>query len=93
MANAKRDENAAFYTNKFIVNEIMEKLPNFGKDKIRIMEPSAGAGSFIPFLFKRYDNVPHVHLDVVDIDADSIETLRILVGKLNVPANFTINII
>lgn len=93
LCNAKRDENAAFYTNKFIVNEIMEKLPIFGKDEIRILEPSVGAGGFLPFLFKRYDNVPRVLLDVVDIDTDSIETLRELLKMIVIPANFTINII
>lgn len=93
LCNAKRDENAAFYTNKFIVDEIMEKLPNISKDEIRILEPSVGAGGFLPFLFKRYDNVPCVHLDIVDIDADSIETLKILMARLAVPANFSINVI
>ena len=91
LCNARREKNAAFYTNKFIVNEIMGSLPTFSKDEIRILEPSVGAGSFIPFLFKRYEDVPHVILDVVDIDPDSIETLDIILGKLDVPQNFTIN--
>lgn len=91
LCNARREKNAAFYTNKFIVNEIMGSLPTFSKDEIRILEPSVGAGSFIPFLFKRYEDVPHVILDVVDIDPDSIETLDIILGKLDIPQNFTIN--
>lgn len=91
LCNARREKNAAFYTNKFIVNEIMGSLPAFSKDEIRILEPSVGAGSFIPFLFKRYEDVPHVILDVVDIDPDSIETLDIILGKLDIPQNFTIN--
>ena len=91
LCNARREKNAAFYTNKFIVNEIMDSLPTFSKDEIRILEPSVGAGSFIPFLFKRYEDVPHVILDVVDIDPDSIETLNIILGKLDIPQNFTIN--
>ena len=91
LCNARREKNAAFYTNKFIVNEIMGSLPTFSKDEIRILEPSVGAGSFIPFLFKRYEDVPHVTLDVVDIDPDSIETLDIILGKLTIPQNFTIN--
>lgn len=91
LCNARREKNAAFYTNKFIVNEIMGSLPTFSKDEIRILEPSVGAGSFIPFLFKKYEDIPHVILDVVDIDPDSIETLDIMLGKLAVPQNFTIN--
>lgn len=91
LCNARREKNAAFYTNKFIVNEIMGSLPIFSKDEIRILEPSVGAGSFIPFLFRRYENVPHVILDVVDIDPDSIETFDIMLEKLDIPQNFTIN--
>lgn len=91
LCNARREKNAAFYTNKFIVNEIMGSLPTFSKNEIRILEPSVGAGSFIPFLFKRYEDVPHVILDVVDIDPDSIETLDIMLEKLAIPQNFTIN--
>lgn len=92
LCNAKREENAAYYTNKFIVNEIMNVLPDFRKEEIRILEPSVGAGSFLPFLFKRYECVKQVILDVVDIDADSITTLRLLLQKMNVPDNFTVNI-
>ncbi len=91
LCNARREKNAAFYTNKFIVLEIMGSLPTFSKDEIRILEPSVGAGSFIPFLFRRYENVPHVILDVVDIDPDSIETFDIMLEKLDIPQNFTIN--
>lgn len=93
LCNAKREENAAFYTNKFIVNEIMGRLPNFGKDEIHILEPSVGAGSFIPFILKRYADVENVVLDLVDIDEDSIETLQLILAKLEIPDNFTINII
>lgn len=93
LCNAKRDEHAAFYTNKFIVNEIAEKLPTFPKDEIHIIEPSVGVGSFIPFLFRRYEDVPHVILDVVDIDCDALEALQLIFTKVAVPANFTINFI
>lgn len=92
LCNAKREENAAYYTNKFIVNEIVNVLPDFSKDEIRILEPSVGAGGFVPFIIKRYEGVKHVILDLVDIDEDSIETLKLLLQKINVPENFTINI-
>ena len=93
LCNAEREKNAAFYTNKFIVNEIMDKLPDYGKDMIRILEPSVGAGSFVPFLIKRYESVPHVVLDVVDIDEDSIASLKHILEKVGVPDNFTVNFI
>lgn len=93
LCNAKREENAAYYTNKFLVNEIMDVLPEFGKDELRIIEPSVGAGSFIPHIIKRYENVNHVVLDVVDIDSDSITVLRELLRLMHIPNNFTINVI
>lgn len=93
LCNAKREENAAYYTNKFLVNEIMERLPSFSNEEIHILEPSVGAGGFIPFLFKRYENVPKVVLDVVDIDEDSIETLKLILEKITIPRNFVINFV
>ena len=92
LCNARREENAAYYTNKFIVNEITSVLPDFGKDEIYIIEPSVGAGGFIPFIIKRYEDLRHVTIDLVDIDSDSIETLRLLLQKIDIPSNFTINI-
>ena len=92
LCNAKREENAAYYTNKFIVNEIMDILPDFGKDEVWILEPSVGAGGFLPFIFKRYEDVKRVHLDLVDIDKDSIETLKLILKKMEIPETFTIRI-
>jgi len=91
LCNANRNEDAAFYTNKFIINEIMESLPNFPKDEIRIIEPSVGAGNFLPFLFKKYANVPSVIIDVLDINEISIENLKIILSKMDIPNNFKIN--
>ena len=91
LCNAHREKNAAFYTNKFIVNEIMGQLPVFSKDEIRILEPAVGAGSFVPFLFNLYENVPHVILDVVDIDPESLEAFDLLLDKIGIAHNFTVN--
>lgn len=93
LCNARREKNAAFYTNKFIVNEIMGQLPVFNKETIKILEPSVGAGSFIPFLFKQYANVPNVILDVVDVDEQSLEAFKILLEQIGIPENFTVNCI
>ena len=93
LCNAKREQNAAFYTNKFLVNEIMDKLPSIKKEEIRILEPSVGAGSFLPFLFIKYADVPHVIIDAVDIDENSIENLRLIMQNVEIPSNFEINYI
>ena len=93
LCNSRREENEAFYTNEFIVNDIMNYLPDFGKPLVRILEPSVGVGNFLPFLFKRYANVPRVELDVVDIDETSVKLLRLFLARMEVPPSFRINIV
>ena len=93
LCNAQRVENAAFYTNKFLVNEIMDKLPSFNKEEIHILEPSVGAGSFLPFLFIKYADVSRVIIDAVDIDENSIDNLKLLMQNIEIPSNFKINYI
>lgn len=93
MSNAKREENAAFYTNKFLAGTIVSGLPSIPKSQIRILEPSVGAGNFLPYLFIRYAEVERVVLDVVDIDQDSLDILSELLHQMVVPKNFEINFI
>lgn len=93
LCNAKRNENAAFYTNKFMISEIMDALPEFSKETIRIIEPSVGAGSFLTLLITKYAYVPNVIIDVIDIDKNSIDILKVLVSKMNIPNNVHINVI
>lgn len=92
VCNTKREENAAYYTNKFIVNEIMGCLPTINKDELKIIEPSVGAGGFLPYIFKKYENIKSVVLDVIDIDKDSVESLKVLLQKMGIPSNFEVNI-
>ena len=93
LTNSKRENNAAYYTNKFIVNEIYKELPTFTKTEINILEPSVGVGNFLPFIFRKYEDVPMVHLDVVDIDKKNLSVLKLLLEKQGVPENFHINYI
>lgn len=93
LCNANREKNAAFYTNKFLVNEIVNRLPTFCEDTIYILEPSVGAGSFIPALVSKYGATSKVVLDLVDIDQDSIDYLKLLLPKMDIPSNFEINLI
>lgn len=92
LCNLHREQNAAFYTSKFLVNEIMNELPDIPKDEIHILEPSVGAGSFLPLLFKRYESAPSVILDVVDIDPNSIVALKHLLGQMEIPSNFEVRL-
>lgn len=93
LTNSKRENNAAYYTNKFIVNEIYKQLPNFEKDEISVLEPSVGVGNFLPFLFKKYEGIKRVTIDVVDIDKKNLLILELLLQKQRIPANVKINFI
>ena len=80
IVNINKKKTAAFYTPKSIVFDIVNKLPQFETDSIRILEPSVGVGNFIPFLCEKYRD-KHIYLDVVDVDKDSIELLKLLMLK------------
>lgn len=92
-ANAKREHNAAFFTDKSILNEIVKYLPDIDKDVIHILEPSVGTGNFIPFVIKKYAAAKSIILDVVDIDPDVISVLKYIISKYDLPDNVTINFI
>lgn len=92
MSNAKRESHSAYFTNRFIVNEIAKTLPTFNKNSITIIEPSAGCGNFLPIIFKKYENVDHVNLKLIDIDGGSLEILKILYCDV-VPTNFNLEFI
>ncbi len=93
LTNSKRENNAAYYTNKFIVNEIYKQLPDFEKEEINILEPSVGVGNFLPFIFKKYEGIKKVNIDVVDIDKQNLEILKLLLQKRRIPSNIELNFI
>lgn len=93
LTNSKRENNAAYYTNKFIVNEIYKQLPDFEKDEISVLEPSVGVGNFLPFIFKKYEEIKNVNIDVVDIDQNNLQILQLLLQKQRIPSNVKMNFI
>lgn len=93
LANTKRETNSAYYTNDFIIEEIVKELPDFHeKQEINIIEPSVGIGKFLPFLFKKYSHIPKVNLFLIDIDEAVLSLLSILYKDI-FPKNFHIQII
>ena len=92
-ANAKRERNAAFFTDKMITTEIAKYLPNIDKEEIHILEPSVGTGNFLPIIIKKYATIKKVVIDVVDIDHDVIDILKLIVSQMSVPENIFINYI
>lgn len=93
LTNSKRENNAAYYTNKFIVNEIYKQLPDFEKDEINVLEPSVGVGNFLPFIFRKYEGIKKVNIDVVDIDKKNLQILQLLLQKQRIPSNVKMNFI
>ena len=94
LANAQRENNAAYYTGQDICFCVAKYLPDFLDSAVlNILEPSVGLGNFLPTLFVKYANVKVVNLDVCDIDGNSIMLLKELLKTLKVPANFKINFI
>ncbi|MCK5564700.1 MAG: DNA cytosine methyltransferase [Planctomycetes bacterium] len=94
LANAERLHNAAYYTPQDICYTIINDLPDFSKkDSISILEPSVGMGNFLPLLFSKYQNKKSVQIDLIDIDRRSINLLKLLLKKLEIPSNFKINYI
>lgn len=92
LANTRRTETAAFYTNKSIVTEILHRLPEDTSDTLHVLEPAVGVGSFLPLIAKRFDS-KEIYLDVVDINEDSLDVLRALLPHMKLPANVHVNII
>ncbi len=93
LSNAERNNEEAFYTNKFLLNYIYKELPNINKSVIRILEPSVGVGNFIPYIISKYDNAEKLIIDVVDINNNSIKVLKKLLKIVEVPSNVEINYI
>ncbi len=94
LSNTARTENAAYYTRQDICYSLVKDLPDAKKYKeLRILEPAVGVGNFLPLLIKKYQSVDKVMLDVVDIDTNSLKTLKTLLQAIEIPANFEINFI
>ncbi|MGH4038066.1 MAG: DNA cytosine methyltransferase [Sphaerochaeta sp.] len=93
LTNIKRKDNAAYFTNKFIINEICGQLPDTQLDEINILEPSVGIGNFLPLVMRKYEDKKKVLIDIVDIDKDILELLKLLLTKIEIPVNVKIRFI
>ena len=88
LSNSQRENNAAYYTRQDICYSIIKNLPDAKEYvEMRILEPSIGVGNFLPTLIEKYSEVRNVTIDVVDIDPNSIEVVKELVSKLDIPEN------
>lgn len=92
LCNSQRTENAAYFTNKSLITEIIKNLPLIEKDEISVIEPSVGVGNFIPLLLRKFEDKT-INLDLVDINPDSLEIAKLLISKLNIRNNVSIRYI
>lgn len=92
LSNTRRTDDGAYYTNKALITEMVKHLPDIDKDEIRILEPSAGVGNFVPLILKKYEG-KNVVLDLVDIDPQSSKLAAVLLSKYGVPDNCKINFV
>lgn len=92
LANTSRTDNAAFFTSKTLITEMMKALPDTKKDIVRILEPSVGVGNFLPLIIKKFEG-KRIILDVVDIDEHSLEFDELILKYYNIPDTCTINYI
>ena len=92
LSNTKRTDNAAYFTSKPLITEIMRNLPEISGETVRILEPSVGVGNFIPLIIKKFEG-KEIYIDAVDIDEDSIKVLKALLGHYSIPENCHINFI
>lgn len=90
-ANANRQKNSAYYTDEFIVQDIINSLPVLNKSSIHVLEPAVGTGNFImPFINKFAQKYDHITLTINDIDADSLKVAKYFLSKKQIPTNVQI---
>ena len=92
LANTSRLSNAAFFTSKTLITEMLKSLPISEKDALKILEPAAGVGNFIPLIIKKFEN-KNLIIDVLDIDKKNLEIAQLLLNNIKIPKNCTINYI
>ena len=80
LLNKNKKINSAYYTPQNICCDIVSQLPSFKKDTINILEPSVGAGNFIPEIIKKYKNKKLI-IDIIDIDNDILKITTKLLKK------------
>lgn len=92
LANSKRIDNAAYFTSKSLISAMLNNLSIVDKSTIRILEPSVGIGNFVPLLAKKFQG-KNLIIDVVDIDATSLEIAKKLIKAHNLPQSVQVNYI
>ena len=89
--NVHKKQLAAFYTRQDIVYSLLSTLPEYPRSKtLHILEPSVGAGAFVPLLIKRYGD-HELHIDLIDINQHALEQAKELLAHLDIPNHVHLN--
>ena len=79
LLNPNRDDTAAFYTDNIICEEIFKVLPKFkNKEHVRILEPSSGAGAFLPYIAEHFKDNKIVEVWLNDVDRDELRIAKLI---------------
>jgi DNA (cytosine-5)-methyltransferase 1 len=93
-SNPRKAELAAFYTQPAAAAAVVRGLSSFFRGKeITILEPSAGAGAFMPELIHEFQLAAKVSIDLVEIDPKAASKLEIVLAKLDLPPHFSVRVI
>ena len=77
--NPNRDTTAAYYTDNMICRHIFNELPTFDeKNHLIVLEPSVGAGNFIPFIAEKYKDKDILEIYLVDIDNNELKIAELM---------------
>lgn len=91
-ANANRQDNSAYYTDNFIIQDIVESLPKVNKEEIRVLEPSVGIGNFVmPFINQFANKYKKITIDLNDIDPESLKVTKFFLSQQSIPDNVKIH--
>lgn len=93
LSNNNRSDTAAYYTDKKTLDTLYNQLPELEKDIIHILEPSVGIGNFLDIIIKKYKHKSQVIIDLIDIDKNSLQILKILNKYRNIPENIQLRYI
>jgi DNA (cytosine-5)-methyltransferase 1 len=78
LLNPNKENTAAFYTDKIICDEIFKVLPDIEKDHITVLEPSVGAGAFLPFIAEHYKGKKCLEIWIINIDKNELEIAELI---------------
>lgn len=85
-------DSGSFYTPQSVVYDAIKDL-NVEHDNVRILEPSAGLGAFLPQVCSLFSDSDTITIDAVEINEETIATLQESLNLIELGENVHINFI